>query len=164
MLRIARLAAKRVSGARGRLGVTRGDAREKQRAELGDEEERAGGDDEAIERREGLGGGERGGGVGRGDGGDVKLLRGGENLVDAGGARVVDVGEEDVVAAAGAVGRGGVEEREEDLREVGDGLVGEAGEEERSRTVFGDLCERGAESPGSGGVVCDVEQDGSVAL
>src|ERR1700761_7923136 len=41
----ARLAAKRVSGARGRLGVASGDTRKEQRAELGDEEERAGGDD-----------------------------------------------------------------------------------------------------------------------
>ena len=62
------------------------------------------------------------------------------------------------------VGRGGVEEGEEDLRELGDGLVGEAGEDERARAVFRDLSQRGAEGPGSCGVVRDVEQDGRVAL
>src|SRR6185437_759080 len=77
------------SGARG-LEVASGDAREEQRAELGDEEERAGGDDEAIGQREELGGGERGDGVGCGDGGDFELLRGGADVVDAGGARAVD--------------------------------------------------------------------------
>ena len=99
-----RLAAKRSSGVGRGFACAGRDAWEEQCAELGDEEERAGGDDEAVGGREELGCGEGGDRVGCGDGGDLELLGGGADLVDAGGTWVVDVREKNVVAAARGVG------------------------------------------------------------
>jgi len=95
----------------------------------------------------------------RGVGGDVESVRRGEEVVDVGGARVGDGREDDVVVGAGGIAAGGVEEREEDLRHLGEVLVAETTEEQSARTGVGKLGDGGAEAPCAGGVVGDVEQD-----
>ena len=95
-----------------------------------------------------------------GVGGNVLGVGDSEQLLHRGRAGVGNGGKEKVIAATGGVAGGGVEEREEDARHLVDLLVGEAGEEKGAGTVFGEPGEHGAESPGAGGVMGDVEQKG----
>ena len=58
----------------------------------------------------------------------------------------------------GAVGTG-IEERKEYLGHLGEVLVREATEEERAGLVLGELGNGGAEGPGTGRIVGDVEEE-----
>ena len=130
----------------------------RQMANLADQVDGAGGDDEAVGWGDGAGLGEGCGEVGGGLGGDVEGVGGGEEVFEAGGAGVVDGGEEDVVVAARVAGL--ESKRGKRIwaisREV---LVAEAGEEEGAGLGLGELGDGGAESPGAGGVVGYVEEE-----
>lgn len=128
-------------------------------AEFTDEVDGACGKDETAGRGDGLGFGEGGVEMGGGVGGDVEAVGLGEEVVDVGGAGVCDRGEDDVVVAALGVGGGGVEEGEEDLSHFGKVFVAEAGEEEGAGLGGGELGDGGAEGPGAGGIMSDVEKE-----
>ena len=92
-------------------------------------------------------------------GGDVESVGLSEKIVDVGGAGILDGGEDDVIVAALGIGRGGVEERKEDLCHFGEVFVAEAGEDEGAGLGGGKLGDGGAEGPGAGGVMGDVEKE-----
>lgn len=121
-----------------------------------DEVDGAGDEDEAACGREAAGEGEGFGGGGRGLGGDVEGAGAGEEVFDGGGTGAVDGGEDDVVV--GTAG-GAVEEGKEDLGHLAEVLVAEAGEEEGAGLGVGEGGDGGAEGPGAGGVVGDVEEE-----
>ena len=90
---------------------------------------------------------------------DVQGVGGGEEVFEAGGSGVVDGGEDDVVVAAFGVSTTGVEEGKENLGHLLEVFVAETTEEEGAGLGFGELGDGGAEGPGAGGVVGDVEEE-----
>ena len=74
-------------------------------------------------------------------------------------ARGESTGVRTIRFVARVVEAGRVKEREEDLRHLAEVLVAEAGEDEGAGLRFGERGDGGAEGPGAGGVVGDVEEE-----